>query len=72
MKEIFSNRKFQIAEFVLLGLSSAGLLIGGQSAEGLSSVITSISAALAAVFGVAALVRSLLNKENKEEDKGEE
>ena len=72
MKEIFSNRKFQIAEFVLLGLSSAGLLIGGQSAEGLSSVITSISAALAAVFGVAALVRSLLNKEDVNKEEGKE
>lgn len=69
MKEFLNNKKVQIAEFCLLGISAAGLLIGGQSTEGLQSVISSVSAALAAIFGVAALVRSLLNKDNKEENK---
>lgn len=69
MKEFLNNKRVQIVEFVLLGISAAGLLIGGQSTEGLQSVISSVSAALAAIFGVAALVRSLLNKDDKEENK---
>lgn len=72
MKEFLNNKKVQLVEFCALGISAAGLLIGGQSAEGISSVVTAVSASIASLAAVAALVRSLLNKENKEEDKDKE
>lgn len=67
MKEFLNKKVVQVTEFVILALSSAGLILGGQSAEGISSVVTSVSAGIAALAAIVALIRGLVNKDNKDE-----
>lgn len=68
MKDFLNKKGVQIAEFAILGVSAAGLILGGQSAEGISSVVTSVSAGIAALAAIVALIRGLVNKDEKKEE----
>lgn len=67
LKEVLSSRTVVTAEFILLGLTSAALFIGGESEAAVSGVVASVAGAVAGLGAVVALIRAIVNKTDTKE-----
>lgn len=60
IKAFFNNKVTKIVEFVLLALSAAGLIFGGVTSAGISSVVTLTEGVIVAVATLAAFISNLV------------
>ena len=61
--KFLENEKVKTAEFAILVITAAGLLIGGQTVEGINSVISKIGALVTGIGALITLITSLIKKE---------
>lgn len=60
IKAFLSNTKVQIVEFIALAVSTTGLILGGVSVDGISSVVQLTSAGITAIGAIVVLINSLV------------
>lgn len=60
IKAFFNNKVTKIVEFVLLALSAAGLIFGGVTSAGISSVVKLTEGVIVAVATLAAFISNLV------------
>lgn len=65
IKEFLNNKKVQTVEFVVLAVDAAALILGGQSAENISSVIPLVSGAIAGIGAIIVAISALIKGEDK-------
>lgn len=62
IKSFLSNTKVQIVEFVVLAVTSAGLILGGQSVEGLNQITSLVGAGVTAIGAIITAIFALTKK----------
>lgn len=60
--KFLENEKVKTAEFAILAITTAGLLVGGQTVEGINSVISKIGALVTGIGALITLITSLIKK----------
>lgn len=60
IKEFLNNKTVQTVEFVVLAVDAAALILGGQSVEGISSVIPLIGGAIAGIGAIIVAINTLV------------
>ena len=65
IKEFLNNKKVQTVEFVILAVDAAALILGGQTVEGISSVIPRIGGAIAGIGAIIVAINTLIKGEDK-------
>lgn len=60
IKELLSNKKVQLAEFIVLAVDAAALIIGGQSVESISSIIPLVGGAIAGIGAIIVAINALV------------
>ena len=65
IKEFLNNKKVQTVEFVVLAVDAAALILGGQSAENISSVIPLVGGAIAGIGAIIVAINALVKGEKK-------
>lgn len=60
IKEILSNKKVQLVEFIVLAVDAAALIIGGQSVEAINSVIPLVGGAIAGIGAIIVAINALV------------
>lgn len=62
IRAFLTNTKVQIVEFVVLGVSATGLILGGVTTEGINSVIQLIGGGITAIGAIITAISTLVNK----------
>ncbi len=62
MKDFFNNITVKIVAWILWLVSTAVLILGGVSAEGISSVLTATVGIIAGISALVVLIGSLIKK----------
>jgi len=60
LKELLSNKKVQLVEFIVLAVDAAALILGGQSVESISGVIPLVGGAIAGIGAVIVAINALI------------
>jgi hypothetical protein len=60
LKELLSNKKVQLVEFIVLAVDAAALILGGQSVESISGVIPLVGGAIAGIGAVIVAINALV------------
>ena len=62
IRAFLTNTKVQIVEFVVLGVSATGLILGGISVDGINSVIQLVGGGITAIGAIITAISALVNK----------
>lgn len=65
LKELLSNKKVQLVEFIVLAVDAAALILGGQSVESISGVIPLVGGAIAGIGAVIVAINALVNNKGE-------
>ena len=60
IKAFLNNKKVQTIEFVVLAIDAAALILGGQTVEGISSVIPLVGGAIAGIGAIIVAINALV------------
>lgn len=60
LKELLSNKKVQLVEFIVLAVDAAALILGGQYVESISGVIPLVGGAIAGIGAVIVAINALV------------
>lgn len=60
LKELLSNKKVQLVEFIVLAVDAAALILSGQSVESISGVIPLVGGAIAGIGAVIVAINALV------------
>lgn len=60
LKELLSNKKVQLVEFIVLAVDAAALILGGQSVKSISGVIPLVGGAIAGIGAVIVAINALV------------
>lgn len=60
LKELLSNKKVQLVEFIVLAVDAAALILGGQFVESISGVIPLVGGAIAGIGAVIVAINALV------------
>lgn len=60
--KFLENEKVKAVEFAVLVITAAGLLIGGQSVEGINSVISTVGGLVTGIGALITLITNLIKK----------
>ena len=60
IKELLSNKRVQLVEFVVLAIDAAALIIGGQSVEAISGIIPLVGGAIAGIGAIIVAINALV------------
>ena len=62
IKEFLNNGKVRAVEFVVLGLMSAGLLLGGETTQAVQSIVPLVSGIISAIGAIVVAINALVKE----------
>lgn len=65
IKEILGSKNVKLAEFIILAVDAAALIIGGVSVEAISGIIPLVGGAIAGIGAIIVAINALVNGEKK-------
>ena len=65
IKAFLNNNKVRLVEFIVLALTSAGLLLGGETTQAVQSIVPLVSGVITAIGAVIVAINALIKGENK-------
>lgn len=65
IKEILGSKNVKLAEFIILAIDAAALIIGGVSVEAISGIIPLVGGAIAGIGAIIVAINALVNGEKK-------
>lgn len=65
IKEFLGSKNVKLAEFIILAVDAAALIIGGVSVEAISGIIPLVGGAIAGIGAIIVAINALVNGEKK-------